>query len=388
MCVENGIVDFTSHAEVIGDKNNLLGHGKIILYGAVKSMSSQILITGATGFIGRQLTRDLVARGQAVRVLARNRRKAWELFGDQVEISLGEVKDVASLNKACRGIEVVYHIAGIYRFGLRHRRELWETNVEGTENLLRAASDARVDKVVHLSSAGVLRNDSKVGSDSSLLDERDFPTEAPRFCSYKASKWHAEQRVLAWARRGLPVAIASTTCPIGAGDETPTPTGQMIRDFLQRRFPFYCRTGLNFIGVGDLSEGLRLVAESGRDGERYLLSDENLWLKEFLELLSRETGLPAPQVCLPQALIRLIGCGGELVDFLNPSSNSARVCLETALQAERLQFFSNAKAQEELGWRLNVSIQEMISEAVAWFRHGTEIELAPAASSSVESHVQ
>jgi dihydroflavonol-4-reductase len=351
-------------------------------------MSSQILITGATGFIGRHLTRDLVARGETVRVLARNRRKARELFGDQVEISVGDVRDVSALDKACRGIEVVYHIAGTYRFGLRHRRELWETNVEGTENLLRSAAEARVNKVVHLSSAGVLANSSKTTSEERLLDERDFPEQAPRFCSYKASKWHAEQRALAWATRGLPVSIASTTCPIGAGDETPTPTGQMILDFLQRRFPFYCRTGLNFIGVGDLCDGLRLVAESGRDGERYLLSDENLWLKDFLELLSRETGLAAPRVCLPPAMIRLIGCGGELFDLLNPTSNSARVCLETALQSERLQFFSNAKAQDELGWRLTGSIQETISEAVAWFRHGAEVELAAAAPTSVESHVQ
>src|SRR5258708_4952759 len=117
-------------------------------------MSSQILITGATGFIGRQLTRDLVERGHAVRILARNRRKAKALFGDSVEVATGDLDDGASLARACRGAEVVYHIAGIYRFGLRHRRELWRANVEGTENLLRSAADADVGKVVHLSSAG------------------------------------------------------------------------------------------------------------------------------------------------------------------------------------------------------------------------------------------
>jgi dihydroflavonol-4-reductase len=354
-------------------------------------MSSQILITGATGFIGRRLTRDLVACGHRVRVLARCRRKAWDLFGDHVETIVGDVGDPASLEKACQGIGTIYHIAGIYRFGLRHRRELWQTNVEGTENLLRSAAAAGVGKVVHLSSGGVLKKSDvadPVGPASPLLDENDFPAQAPRFCSYKSSKWHAEQRVLAWARRGLPVVIAATTCPIGRGDETPTPTGQIIRDFLQRRFPFYCRTGLNFIGIGDLSRGLQLAAESGRDGERYLLSGENLWLKEFLDLLAIETGLSAPKTCLPNALIRLIGCGGEALDFLNPRSTSARVCLETALQAEHVQFFNNARARNELGWKPAASIQENIGEAVAWFRHETEVELAPVAPSSVESHVQ
>jgi dihydroflavonol-4-reductase len=357
-------------------------------------MSSQILITGATGFIGRQLTRDLVALGCGVRILARSQGKAEALFGDHVDISVGDVCDPASVEKACRGIGTVYHIAGMYRFGLRHRHELWEANVEGAENLFRSAAAAGVGKVVHLSSGGVLKKSGvsnpvdPTGPDSPLLDEKDFPAEAPRFSSYKASKWHSEQRALAWTRRGLPVAIASTTCPIGPGDDTPTPTGQIIQDFLQRRFPFYCRTGLNFIGVGDLSQGLQLVAESGRSGERYLLSGENLWLKEFLDLLAIETGLPAPRRCLPNALIRLIGFGGEAFDFFNPRSTSARVCLETSLQAERLQFFSNARARNELGWRPAGSIQENIGEAVAWFRQEMQVDLAPVVSSSVGSHVQ
>jgi dihydroflavonol-4-reductase len=267
---------------------------------------------------------------------------------------------------------------------LRHRRELWRTNVEGTENLLRSAWKAGVKKVVHLSSGGVLRN-GESGS-ARLIDENDFPVRAPRFCPYKASKWHSETIALEWAARGLPVSIASTTCPIGPGDETPTPTGRIIRDFLRRQFPFYCRTGLNFIGVGDLSRGLQRVAESGRTGERYLITDENLWLKDVLQLLALETGLPAPRVCLPDAVIRVIGCGGELFDLLDRRSGGARVCLETALQSRYTQFFSNAKAREELGWRPLCSIQENISEAVAWYRSETEIELA-AATASVESHV-
>jgi dihydroflavonol-4-reductase len=351
-------------------------------------MSSQTLITGATGFIGRQLTRDLIARGDKVRVLARSHDKARDLFGDNVEISVGDLGDPASLEKACQGIELIYHIAGIYRFGLRHRRELWDANVVGTENLLGCASAAGVARVVHLSSGGVLDKGAVSDPARPLLDENDFPAEAPRFCSYKSSKWHSEQRVLSWVRKGLPAVIASTTCPIGRGDEAPTPTGRIISDFLQRRFPFYCRTGLNFIGIGDLSQGLQRVAESGQNGERYLLSDENLWLKEFLDLLALETGLPAPRTCLSNAMIRLIGCAGEAFDFLNPRSTSARVCLETSLQAKRVQFFNNARARNELGWKPAFTIQENISEAVAWFRNEAELNLAPAATATVESPVQ
>jgi dihydroflavonol-4-reductase len=354
-------------------------------------MPPQILITGATGFIGRALTRNLLAQGESVRVLARSRAKARALFGEQVEIIAGDLTNTATLERACGGVTVVYHVAGSYRFGLRHRRELWQTNVEGAENLFRAAHDAGVDRVVHLSSGGVLERRA-TGVDDALLTEDDFPAAAPRWCAYKSSKWHAEKRALAWAARGLPVVIASTTCPIGRGDESPTPTGRMIRDFLRRRFPFSCRTGLNFIGIDDLSDGLRQAAARGKPGERYLISHENLWLKDFLQQLAEESELPPPVFCLPNGLVRVIGAAGELADLLGPRHATARVCLETALQASRLQFFSNAKARRELGWQPVRPIAHAVRDAVAWFRDETMLDLpqpAPAsASASAGSHVR
>jgi dihydroflavonol-4-reductase len=349
-------------------------------------MGPQTFITGATGFIGRALTRSVLERGESVRVLARSAAKARALFGDQAEIVVGDLADADALARGCRGATCVYHVAGSYRFGLRRRRELWSTNVDGTENLLRAAHGAGVERVVHLSSGGVLER--RDGRASMLLTEDDFPAAAPRWSAYKNSKWHAEQRALAWAARGLPVMIASTTCPIGRGDEAPTPTGGMIRDFLRGRFPVSCRTGLNFIGVDDLAEGLQQVAAAGRPGERYLLSHENMWLKDFLERLALETDRTPPAFCLPDTLVRVIGAAGEVADLLGSRAGTARVCLETALQASRRQFFSNARAQRELGWQPSRPIAEAMRDAVAWFRDEAEIEFAQPAEAPVGSHVR
>jgi dihydroflavonol-4-reductase len=182
--------------------------------------------------------------------------------------------------------------------------------------------------------------------------------------------------------------IASTTCPIGRGDDAPTPTGGMIRDFLRGRFPFSCRTGLNFIGVDDLAEGLQHVANAGQPGERYLLSHENMWLKDFLQQLALETDRTPPAICLPDTLVRVIGVLGEIADLAGSRTGTARVCLETALQAGRRQFFSNAKAQRELGWQPAQPIGEAMREAVAWFRDEAEIDFVPTAEAPVGSHVR
>ena len=383
--MKDGVVDFLVHAEIVRDENNLLGHRHRKPLWCLSFMGSQILITGATGFIGRRLTRDLVKKGAQVRILARDRRKATALFGGAVEILVGDLADDAALTQACRGIDILYHTAGAYRFGMRQRRELWRTNVEGTEAIMRAADRACVSRIIHLSSGGVLEKTKN--EPFRLLEENDFPATSPRFSAYKHSKWEAERRVLAWAGRGLPVTIASTTCPIGEGDEAPTPTGRLILDFIERHFPFYCRAGLNFIGVDDLSEGLQQAAAAGRVGERYLLSDENVWLGDFLDMLARETGLCAPKTCLPAPVVQIVGLAGELFDLLQPRSRHARVCLETALQSSRVQFFSNAKAQRELGFRPSTPLRQSIQAALAWFYHEPVVATENPVTASVESHV-
>jgi len=324
----------------------------------------QVVVTGAGGFIGRWLVRELHRRGARVTAVVRSPLAAGGLFSPEVALQFADITLPETLDRAFAGAEVVFHAAGLYRFGLGHRRALMETNLHGTQHVLRAAAKAGVRCLVHLSSAGVLSRPS------GLIREEDYPATRPRWCAYKASKWDAEQSVLAASREGLPVRIASITCPLGAEDTGPTPTGRMVRDYVDGRFLFSTRTGLNFVGVRDLARGLIAIAENGRNGQRYLLGQENLTLTEFLGRLARLSEGTAPRLEIPWPLIAAGGLLGESAHFWRPRE-SRRLCLETALQARRHQFFDVAPAQEALGWSPQQPLDEALRESLAWFRDGS-----------------
>jgi len=320
---------------------------------------TQFLITGGTGFIGRHVVSRLLARGARVRVFCRRPEKAQRLFGDRVTLARGDLRDRASVVAAVRDCAKVIHLGATFQFGRRVRGIVEETNIRGTEYVIEAAERSGVERFVHVSSCGVLEGRS------TLLTERDFPDNVASYEAYRRSKWLSELAALQAARRGLPVTIATPTSPLGAGDETPTPTGRIVRDFLSERFPFSARVGLNFIHVDELAEGILAVAERGRISERYLLGHHNVWLQDFLETLARITNRAAPRLALPQPAIALAGAVGEVI-------GSERVCRETSAHARRRQWFDFSKAAEELGWRARVPLETIASEAVQWFQHGPQ----------------
>lgn len=304
---------------------------------------SQCLVTGGTGFIGRYVVRRLVTLGAKVRVSCRSREKAQRLFGDTVEIG-----------DSCRGIETVFHLAGVYQFGRRSTAKMFAANVHGTENLLEAAWDARVERFVHISSSGVLT------CNGAPITEKSFPLYVSPREPYRHTKWLGELAALNAARRGLPVTIASPTSPLGAEDETPTPTGRIVADFVAGNFPFSTRTALNFVDVTELADGILTLAERGRTGERYILGHHNTWLTDFLQVLERCCDRPAPRRELPWPVIAAAAGIGEAV-------GASRVCWETARGARKRQFFDLRKATEELGWQAQVPIETSARAAVAWF---------------------
>lgn len=319
------------------------------------------LVTGGTGFVGAHVVRALLARGRAVRCLVRSCSRRNNLDGLPVELVEGDLDDPVSLSRALVGTETLYHCAADYRLWAKDPGQIYRTNVSGTENALAAAARARVARVVYTSSVGALG----LARDGTPANETTPVSREDVIGHYKKSKYDAERVADAWVRRGLPVVIVNPSTPVGEGDIKPTPTGQMIVDFLNRRLPAYVDTGLNLIDARDVAEGHLLAAEKGRVGERYILGNRNITLKEILDTLARLTGLPSPRLRLPHAVPLVAAAAGTWL--ANLTGRAPRVSLESVRMSRHKMFFEANKAVRELGLP-QTPVEEALSRAVEWFR--------------------
>ena len=319
------------------------------------------LVTGGTGFLGAHVVRALLARGREVRCLVRTGTPRDNLDGLPVEIAAGDLNDPASLARACAGADIVYHVAADYRLFARDPKEIYRTNVDGTRALLRAASDAGVTRFVHTSSVGALG----LTADGSPADETTPVALEDVVGHYKRSKFLAEREAEAAARAGLPVVIVNPSTPIGEYDIKPTPTGQIVSDFLARRMPAYVRTGLNLVDAKDVAEGHLLAAERGRVGEKYILGHRNMTLKEMLDALAAITGLAAPRVRVPHAVPLVVGAIDTAL--ARWTGRVPRVPLEAVRMSRKTMYFDSSKAVRELGLP-QTDVTLALGRAVEWFR--------------------
>ena len=317
-------------------------------------------VTGGTGFIGSNVVRALLERGDKVRALVRPNADCRNLDGLDVEWMHGDVRDPDSVERGVAGCEVVYHVAALYSFWVRPRRTIYDVNVEGTRNVLQAALQAKVDRVVYTSSVAALG----LPEHGTSADETTPADIRTIIGDYKKSKYLAEQVALEYAEE-LPVVIVNPSFPVGRGDIKPTPTGQTILDFLNRRMPAYMETGMNVVDVEDVAEGHLLAAEEGHVGERYILGGENMTMKQMLELLSQITGLPAPRLRLPYYPILALS-------YLNTGYCSLfprcvpRMTPATIRMSRHYMFFDPTKAVRELGLP-QTPAKEALRKAVDWF---------------------
>lgn len=333
------------------------------------------LVTGAAGFLGSHIARKLVSSGDDVRVLLRPSSHNRAISDLPLEYVTGDLRDPPSLERAVKGVERVFHVAADYRLWARRSREIYDSNVQGTKNLLEAAMRANVRQFIYTSTVATV-----------AVDRPELPNEATHakleemVGHYKRSKWLAEQQVLQAARQGFPAVVAMPTTPVGPGDWKPTPTGKIILDFLNGRMPGYVETGLNFVGVEDCAAGHLLVAEKGQTGERYLLGSENLSLKQLLDLLAEMTGLSAPTRKIPHgvalAAAYLSTVGSRLV------GRAPQIPVEGVRIARHWMFVDCSRACGELGFQAG-PVKAALERAVRWYEANGYVQakrLAPAAA--------
>jgi len=325
----------------------------------------KIFVTGATGFLGSHVARQLLTRGAELRLLVRPTSRTENIDDLPAERVVGDLRDVASLEKGMGGCEVVFHVAADYRLWARNRQELYDSNVEGTRNILQAARDAGVRRVVYTSSVATMG----FGNNGQLTDERSPVTLGNMIGDYKRSKFMAERLVIEAGQAGQNVVIVNPTTPIGERDIKPTPTGRIVVDFLKRKFPAYVDTGLNLVDVVDCAEGHLLAMDKAVPGERYILGGENLTLKQILDKLAAITGLPSPRVRLPYAMAYATGVVDTLVTG-TMRKREPRVTLDSVRMGRKKMFVTSVKAERELGWNPR-PVDDALRRAVEWFQaHG------------------
>jgi dihydroflavonol-4-reductase len=324
------------------------------------SGAGKILVTGAAGFLGSHVTRQLAARGAGVRVLLRASSSNRAIADLPLEYVTGDLRDPASLEKALAGVQRVFHVAADYRLWSKRSQDIYDSNVGGTKNLLEAAKRAGVAQFIYTSTVATI-----------AVDRPQLPNEFTdakldeMVGHYKRSKWMAEKEVLDAAKTGFPAIVAMPTTPVGPWDWKPTPTGKIILDFLNGKMPGYVETGLNFVGVEECAAGHILVAEKGLVGERYLLGSENLTLKEVLDILAKITGLPAPTLKIPHNVA--LGVAYAETAFSRLIGREPQIPVEGVKIAQHMMFVDTKRAPRELGFQPGSAIAAF-ERAVRWYQ--------------------
>lgn len=323
--------------------------------------SGLCLVTGATGFVGSAVTRVLLKAGHQVRVLARPGSDRRNLNGLSLEIVQGSLEDTASLAAAVAGCRYVFHVAADYRLWVPDPQAMFRANVAGTRELMLAALEAGVERIVYTSSVATLGI-----VHSGIADEETPSGVSDMIGPYKRSKFEAEAIVRDLvATQSLPAIVVNPSTPIGPGDIKPTPTGRLIVEAARGRVPGFVDTGLNVVHVEDVAIGHLLAAELGETGRRYILGGENLSLAEILAEVARLTGRRAPSLKIPYVAILPVAVGAEALARL--TGREPFVTLDGARMSRKTMFFSSARALRELGYAPRPARQG-IADAIAWFK--------------------
>jgi|SRR5882672_6820376 len=320
------------------------------------------LVTGATGFVGSAVTRQLLARGHTVRVLARPGGDRRNIAGLPVEIAEGDLRDPEACRRALVGIRDLFHVAADYRLWVRDPAAMYATNIDATVALIRAAADVGVSRIVYTSSVATLG----FRPDDTPSDETTPVSLHEMIGPYKRSKFLAEEAMRRMAREeGLPIVIVNPSTPIGPRDVRPTPTGRIVVEAAAGRIPVFVDTGLNVVHVDDVAVGHILAHEQGKPGERYVLGGDNLRLEQILVTIARLVGRKPPRIKLPAAAVMPVAYASEALATVSRRWEPFITVTGVKL-AKKPMFYSSAKAERELDYSARPA-EEALADAIAWF---------------------
>ncbi len=325
----------------------------------------KVFVTGATGFVGYHVARALAAEGAELRLLVRKSSNLGNLEGIEGDTVVGDLMRAETYAPALQECDAVVHVAADYRLWIPDPDSMYRANVDGTRDLLLAARNAGVRRVVYTSSVATMHFFT-----TGMLSDKDTPVSLDDMVGhYKRTKFMAEQHAIAAAQDGQQVIILNPTTPIGPHDVKPTPTGRIFVDFLNRKFPAYVDTGLNLVDVAEVARAHVLALTQGTPGRRYILGGENLTLKQILDKMAAITGIPSPTIKIPFAVAATYAFFEELITG-RIRGKEPRATLEEVRMGRKKMFASSARAEQELGFRV-LPVYPAMRAAIDWFRsHG------------------
>ena len=326
------------------------------------------LVTGAAGFIGSNVVRELLDEGVEVRALILPGEDLRNLEGLEVERVEGDVLDAESLRKAIKGCDTLFHLAAVYKFWSPEPRRIYEVNIRGGNYALLAAREAGVEKIVYTSSIGAV----------GLEPGREPSSETTPFnlfrhkIDYVLTKYISEMNALDMARFGLPLVAVNPAVPLGPRDIGPTPSGKLVVDVVNGKFPGYIDAGVMLVDVRDVARGHVLAAKKGRVGEKYILGNENITFKALVEKIAEIAGVKIRLMKLPRAVMFAYGWAAERAS--DRFTHKEPVLTHAAAKySAQFCYFTSEKARTELGLTFR-STDETIRDSVAWFREIGMIE--------------
>jgi dihydroflavonol-4-reductase len=325
----------------------------------------RVFITGATGFVGGHVARQYAAAGASLRLLTRPTSRVDSLTGLNFETVIGDLREPEKLRSALAGCDALVHVAADYRLWVRDPNQMYAANVDGTRELLRIAREEGIAKVVYTSSVATMG----FKADGTIVNEDTPVSLTDMIGHYKRSKFLGEQEAIKAAKVGQHVMILNPTTPIGPGDAKPTPTGRIIVDFLNKKFPAYVDTGLNLVDVSEVARMHVVALDRGTPGERYILGGENLTLKQILDRMSAITGLPSPTMKVPHAVAMTFAFFDETITG-KIRGKEPRATVEAVRMGKKMMFASSAKAERDLGFQV-LPVYPALRAAIDWFiAHG------------------